>query len=237
MSLWKFAIIVMLVPVLAACGATSQPIAQVTALPTSESVASVPTATATLAPTETEAVGATDIEADDTTDATTAPATPTPASRGLAPGESRAIAMATDMVMQREVENLIEFDRFPVSMSFGEFYDGYSMRGGLILSDKLLSLDGQQVVMDGYMAPPLKPALDWFVLTRVPLALCPFCSTDADWPSDIALVYMPVDETAVVTTDPIRVTGQMEIGSSEDADTGMISLVRIYAEAFETISN
>src|SRR5262249_56041062 len=76
------------------------------------------------------------------------------------------------------------------TLQFTEFYQGGGARG-LILSDKLVALHGQRVVMAGFMAPPLKPALDFFVLTRVPLALCPFCASDAQWPQDIVFVRLP----------------------------------------------
>lgn len=162
-------------------------------------------------------------------------ATPTPRSEGLALGESRRIAFATDTAMQPTPRAPVDFEENPVPITFSEFYDGFSLRTGLVLSDKLVALDGQEVIMEGYMAPPLKPALDWFVLTRVKLSLCPFCSTDADWPTDIALVYMPDGETIISTTDPVRVHGQMEVGSSVDAETGMVSVVRIYVEDIEIL--
>src|SRR4029453_16320731 len=63
------------------------------------------------------------------------------------------------------------------TLQFAEFYQGGGARG-LILSDKLVALHGQRVVMAGFMAPPLKPALDFFLLPLIPLALCPFCACD-----------------------------------------------------------
>ncbi|MCC6616851.1 MAG: hypothetical protein IT320_25485 [Anaerolineae bacterium] len=137
--------------------------------------------------------------------------------------------------MRPEVQHLITFDESPVSIRFDEFYNGYNLRTGLVLSDKLLSLDGQTVQIAGYMAPPLKPELDYFVLTRIRLAFCPFCSTGADWPDDIALIYLNNDDTTVATDHPMRVTGRMEIGASIDHETGMVSLVRIYADNLEII--
>lgn len=139
-----------------------------------------------------------------------------------------------DLEMKPEVENLVTFDSFPVAMTFDDFYSGYDMRKGVVMSDELLSLDGKRVTMEGYMAPPLKLDLDWFVLTRVPLEFCPFCSSDAEWPLDIAVVYM-TDETLTATQIPIRVNGQIEIGSAVDPETGMVSLVRIYAEEVELL--
>jgi len=160
--------------------------------------------------------------------------TPVIETAGLESGVAREIAMATDTAMIPKIDEPLIFEMNPVPILFNEFYDGYNMRTGLIISDKLKSLDGQQVVMEGYVAPPLKPRLDFFVLTRIQLATCPFCSNSTDWPDDIALIYMPEPDT--INSDlPVRVFGRMEIGTSVDAETGMVSLVRIYAENIEQI--
>lgn len=162
-------------------------------------------------------------------------ATPTPWDNNLEAGRARDIAFAGDVAFQPTPRGeRIAFDESPVAITFDEFYDGFNMRTGLLLSDKLVSLDGQRVVMEGYMAPPLKPELDFFVLTRIRLSFCPFCTTGSDWPDDIALIYMNND-TTTVTLNPVRVTGQMEIGMSVDQETGMVSLVRIYVDQLEIL--
>jgi len=79
------------------------------------------------------------------------------------------------------------------------------------------------------MAPPLKPTLNFFVLTRVPMSICPFCSSDADWPWDIVLVYLNEPVTALPFDRSIRVEGRLELGTKTDEETGFVSLVRIYA--------
>jgi len=115
------------------------------------------------------------------------------------------------------------------TLQFAEFYQGGGARG-LILSDKLVALHGQRVVMTGFMAPPLKPALDFFVLTRVPLALCPFCASDAQWPEDIVFVRLPPGQTLTATSALLQVVGRLEVGTKTDTATGFVSLVRIDAE-------
>ena len=100
---------------------------------------------------------------------------------------------------------------------------------GIELSEKLKLLDGKDVAMIGFMAPPLKPTLNFFVLTRVPMSICPFCSSDADWPWDIVLVYLKEPATALPFDRPIRVEGRLELGTKMDDETGFVSLVRIYA--------
>ncbi|MDX2161039.1 MAG: hypothetical protein SF162_06910 [bacterium] len=161
--------------------------------------------------------------------------TATPMSNNLPAGSAADIAAATDTVIRLTPRAPITFDALPVGITFDEFYDGYDLRTGLILSDKLLSLDGIDVVMEGYMAPPLKPELDYFVLTRIRLAFCPFCSNASDWPDDIALIYLP-EQTMSATEYPVRITGRMEVGVSVDPETGMVSMVRIYAHDVEILS-
>jgi hypothetical protein len=161
--------------------------------------------------------------------------TATPLTTQLPPGSARQIALATDTALQPTPRARLDFAGDPVAIKFDEFYEGYNIRTGLVLSDKLVSLDGKRVVMEGYMAPPLKPELDYFVLTRIQLQFCPFCSTAADWPDDIALVYMPDGEVIMPIRDPIRIVGQIEVGQSIDAETGMFSLVRLFAERVDVL--
>jgi hypothetical protein len=83
--------------------------------------------------------------------------------------------------------------------------------------------------MEGFMAPPLKPTLDFFVLTRVPMSICPFCSSDANWPYDIVMVRLDKPVTSLPFDRPIRVEGRLELGSEIDEETGFVSVVRIRA--------
>jgi hypothetical protein len=124
----------------------------------------------------------------------------------------------------------------PYFLTFSQMYSGRSIREGLTMSDYLKALNGKQVQMEGYMAPPLKPALTFFVLTEVPMSLCPFCSSTADWPDNIILVYLN-GMTTQPTVHPIRVTGRLEIGSQVDAETGFVSMVRMYADKMEVLDN
>jgi hypothetical protein len=89
--------------------------------------------------------------------------------------------------------------------------------------------------MTGYMAPPLKPSLDFFVLTKQPMSICPFCSTDADWPDDIILVLVKQKQEAATATTPIQVTGVLEVGGKQDPETGFYSVMRIYADKVEEV--
>lgn len=148
---------------------------------------------------------------------------------GLPSGVARAIALATDIAYTPPVSREIVFDISPVELEFADFYAGYRPDAGLIVSDKLTNLDGLEVVIQGFIAPPLKAIPDFFVLTRFRLSTCPFCHSADEWPDDIVLVYLP--EARFINTDwPVRIRGRLEVGPSVDAETGMVSLVRLYAE-------
>jgi hypothetical protein len=114
----------------------------------------------------------------------------------------------------------------PARMAFAELYSSIGVLG-LQFSDKVKGLAGKPVAMRGFMAPPLKPEADFFVLTRDPVSLCPFCQTDADWPADIVVVYMQNGVRFTTSTDRIEVTGILEVGSKTDRKTGFVSLLRI----------
>ena len=115
-------------------------------------------------------------------------------------------------------------------LAFDELYSGYSSEG-LAFSEKTRSLEGSIVTMTGYMAPPLTPTIRFFVLTAVPMSVCPFCSSDADWPNDIVVVKLSSPVTALPYDAPITVTGTLELSSAVDEETGFVSQLRIDADS------
>lgn len=98
---------------------------------------------------------------------------------------------------------------------------------GIKYSERALSLKGQAVRLRGFMAPPLKPESKFFVLTREPVAVCPFCASDAEWPVDIVVVYLRKTLVPVDFQQRIAVEGRLEIGSWTDPQSGFVSQVRI----------
>jgi hypothetical protein len=122
----------------------------------------------------------------------------------------------------------------PVQLKFSELYGKVTIRG-LEFSPKLLEAGGKRVEILGYMAPPLKSRIEFFVLTKTPMSTCPFCSTAADWPPDIVLIYAPKNRELSSMSGPIRVRGKLELGAKEDPDTGFVSLIRVYADEVEVV--
>lgn len=100
-------------------------------------------------------------------------------------------------------------------------------------TDFARGLQGRRVTFRGFMAPPLKADAGFFVLTQRPMAVCPFCESEAEWPDDILAVYTKrprIDVTAFNVK--IEARGRLEIGSYRDAQTGFLSLVRLMGATY-----
>jgi hypothetical protein len=113
----------------------------------------------------------------------------------------------------------------PAALRFDELYGGMSPQG-LRFSSKVLGLRGQAVRLRGYAAPPLRADAKFLVLTRAPMAMCPFCASDADWPADILVVYCK-EPSLIPGGQLLLATGTLEAGSAIDADTGFVSQLRL----------
>ena len=119
-------------------------------------------------------------------------------------------------------------------LSFDELY-GEGGVLGLQFSDKVKSLNGRRVAIKGFMAPPLKAEAAFFVLTREPVALCPFCQSDADWPDNILVVYLESSQSFVQNNATIEAEGTLEAGAFRDEETGFISQLRLRDARFRTL--
>jgi hypothetical protein len=119
-------------------------------------------------------------------------------------------------------------------ITFDELYGKVSVLG-LEFSEKVKQLNGKEIAMRGFMAPPLKAEAHFFVLTEIPMSICPFCSTDSDWPDNIVVVYLDDKQTFTQSSQTIEVRGKLETGSWTDPDTGFVSLLRIRQAEYATV--
>lgn len=94
-------------------------------------------------------------------------------------------------------------------------------------SDLAQSLAGQRVTVEGFMAPPLKADTNFFVLTKMPMAVCPFCESEAEWPADILAIYAKRAIDVIPFNVNIETRGVLELGTFKDPDTGFVSRVRL----------
>ncbi|MCP3773017.1 hypothetical protein NLX71_06735 [Paenibacillus sp. MZ04-78.2] len=152
------------------------------------------------------------------------------------PGGPQAAAeqAASKQAKPAATKNIVkEAGKTPI-LTFDDLYAEMTVRG-VKLSDKVNQLAGKKVEMTGFMAPPLTAKVNFFVLTKVALTVCPFCSTDADWPTDIVVVFMPKGKDVTPTEHQVKVTGTLSVGSQTDEETGFVSLIRINADIVEVL--
>ena len=95
-------------------------------------------------------------------------------------------------------------------------------------------LAGRRVTIEGFMAPPLQADTDWFVLTKRPMAVCPFCESEAEWPDDILAVHTKRKLEPVSFNRRIEVRGVLELGAETDTATGFVSRVRLTDASYES---
>ncbi|SIT12868.1 hypothetical protein [Paracoccus saliphilus] len=89
------------------------------------------------------------------------------------------------------------------------------------------SNEGKRVAIEGFMAPPLKAESNFYVLTNRPMAVCPFCSSEAEWPNDILAVYAQRIVDVIPFNVKIVTRGTLELGTHTDPELGFVSRVRI----------
>lgn len=94
-------------------------------------------------------------------------------------------------------------------------------------SDLALANEGRRITVDGFMAPPLKAESTFFVLTKMPMAVCPFCEPGQTWPDDILPVYTRRVVDPLPFNVPMNATGILELGDHIDPATGFFSKLRL----------
>lgn len=106
-------------------------------------------------------------------------------------------------------------------------------QNGTQLSQLAKDLQGKYLTIEGYMAPPLLAMSQFFVLTKMPMAVCPFCETEADWPDDILAIY--TKRTVKVRDFNVKITvrGILRLGKFIDPETGFLSLLRLENAIYE----
>lgn len=110
----------------------------------------------------------------------------------------------------------------PTSYKIYDFLDK-----NLAASALAQSLEGTQVLVTGYMAPPPQDGGSFFVLVRLPLSACPFCDPELDWPDHVLAVYTKRPVRPKPFNVLLSVRGTLKLGQYEDPDTGFVSRIRL----------
>ncbi|SNY91255.1 hypothetical protein SAMN04515647_1471 [Cohaesibacter sp. ES.047] len=102
-------------------------------------------------------------------------------------------------------------------------------------SDFAKEHDGKIILVNGFMAPPLKAESKFFVLTKMPMAVCPFCEPETDWPDDILAVYARRTVDVIPFNRKIITQGRLQLGGYSDPETGFYSMVRLEDAKYERV--
>ncbi len=97
----------------------------------------------------------------------------------------------------------------------------------LSVSPKAQVLAGKRIDIFGYMSPPPVAESDFFVLTQRPLALCPFCDPDAEWPDQVMAIYTRTPAKLYPFNVLLRVRGTLQLGEDTHDATGFRSKIRM----------
>lgn len=103
----------------------------------------------------------------------------------------------------------------------------------LSFSDYANAVKGGRISLAGFMAPPLKAESTFFVLTNRPMAVCPFCESEAEWPNDIIAVYTKRVIEVVPFNVRIVTRGTLMLDTYEDPETGFVSRARVVDSVYE----
>jgi len=112
--------------------------------------------------------------------------------------------------------------RAATTVSFSDLYVS-----GSGLTPYAEELAGTDVELTGFMAPPLRAEMAFFVLTVEPMGICPFCDSEATWPEGIVAVHTGGPFRAERYDIPIVASGRLDLGFAVDRETGFGSLIRI----------
>jgi hypothetical protein len=112
----------------------------------------------------------------------------------------------------------------PTRLRMGQLYD---YDNNMAFSKDAEALAGQQVEMQGFMAPHLKVDSDFFILSNTPVETCPFCESEDEWIDTIMFVVMRERKEAINPGTLIWTTGVLEIGPKTDEATGFVSRARL----------
>ncbi len=115
-----------------------------------------------------------------------------------------------------------------VDLKFHDFFKLPVGKRGLELTDKFLGLNGQHVRIVGYMAKAETPTPGMFVLSPLPVDLGDEDdSLSDDLPASAVFVHTGFDKITVpYMTGLIALTGTLQIGSQEEADSH-VSMTRL----------
>ncbi|WP_334073681.1 hypothetical protein [Paenibacillus sp. A14] len=122
-------------------------------------------------------------------------------------------------------------DRGPQSISWSGFFDGEDQTTP---SEQFWDLSGSTVTIKGFMGEVLSFEKNWFLLIPEPGAECPFDNGDETYWNKIMIVFVPDDVKLRYKSEPLQVTGRLDVGIKID-ESGYKTMFRLYDASFKEI--
>lgn len=118
-------------------------------------------------------------------------------------------------------------------IGWSEFFDNEEQTTP---SDRFWDLSDERktVQIKGFMGEVLSFDSNWFLLIPEPGAECPFDNGDETYWNKIMIVFVKDGSKLRYTSDPIQVTGRLDVGVKVD-ESGYKTMFRLYDARFETL--
>lgn len=117
------------------------------------------------------------------------------------------------------------------SINWDGFFDGTDQTRP---SERFWDLSGSQVTIKGFMGEVLSFEKNWFLLIPEPGAECPFDNGDETYWNKIMIVFVPEGSKLRYTSDPLEITGRLDVGIKID-ESGYKTMFRLYDASFTSI--
>ncbi len=117
-------------------------------------------------------------------------------------------------------------------IKFNEMYETTSNNKDV--SQKLKLLNGQKVLLSGYMAEQSPVDESFIYLVSQPYVVCPFCTLGDITKLDVMSVYMANGTGITFRTNAVEIYGTLEVEAKEDA-FGYTTQFRIIADRIENL--
>ncbi|UQZ37456.1 hypothetical protein C2I18_09605 [Paenibacillus sp. PK3_47] len=117
------------------------------------------------------------------------------------------------------------------AIDWNGFFDGSDQTRP---SEQFWDLSGSTVTIKGFMGEVLSFEKNWFLLIPEPGAECPFDNGDETYWNKIMIVFVPEGSKLRYTSDPLEITGRLDVGIKID-ESGYKTMFRLYDASFKSL--
>lgn len=148
------------------------------------------------------------------------------------------IAFIAFLMMNPNTKDMFGLGEVSIDAETIKFSELYTMASGeKTVSEKIKALDGKKVKIRGFMAEqsPVDESFIYFV--NAPFTVCPFCVITDSTKLEVLTVYMANKSRIKYTTEPVEITGTIEVAEKADEVFGEVTQFRIYADKINILKD